>query len=257
MRALFPAILSLMVLLLPRISLACFDTFLFLERSSMVYPRGMLVFDMNGEYSINDVSSGQMDSLAGGINSYYGISRRLSAQVGIGSSDKPRDEMGVDEYGMRVVGNVFRNLGGFYNLDLIVEHVGTFREPQADFEFSAPNIFYTGSFAFVVHPVVAVGPGSPAGLRGHGGVFFLAGDSGVVGLGTEYASNQSSSNLLNRLVQGEAASSLFLGARIGSRVYVQDELIKGWGADTRDYGMALTLKVGAAGVHGQRGLAGD
>jgi hypothetical protein len=73
MKNLLKALSMFAMVLVPRVSLACFDTYLF----------------------------------------------------GLASGDKPRGNIGLDEYGLRAVGNVFRNAGGFYNLDLILEHTGS------------------------------------------------------------------------------------------------------------------------------------
>ena len=45
----------------------------------------------------------------------------------------------------------------------------------------------------------------------------------------------------SRIVEGEAAASLFIGAMIGENLFIQNELAKGL-ANSRDFGVALTIK---------------
>ena len=83
------------------------------------------------------------------------------------------------------------------------------------------------------------------GLRWHGGTFYRIPTGALIGLGAEYESVQSSSNLGKRLVKGEMGTSLFFGSMLGPNLFLQNELIKGWGAGSSkgDVGFAVTLKV--------------
>lgn len=232
------------VAVLNRQAVACFDTYLFLQKGSMVYPRGNFVVDGAGEYTINDVSNAPEDAFAGVMNLYYGFSERFSLQAGLASSEKERTNFAFDEFGVRGVANVVKNHRDYYNLDAILECVSSVKNPKdITFEFSTPNIFYVGNFIFVAHPVVAFGKGVKPSLRGHGGIFYNVDDVAIIGIGSEYESNQSSSQFVRRLVVGEGATSVFLGARIGKYLYFQNELIKGWGPDAKDFGFAATVKV--------------
>lgn len=223
-------------------AIACFDTYLFLHRGSMVYPKGGFIIDGSGEYTINEMANPGEDAFAGTMNLYYGFSERFSLQAGLASSEKDRTNFAFDEFGVRGVTNIVRNYKDYYNLDAILECVSSTNLKEVSFEFSTPNIFYVGNFVFVAHPVVAFGKNIKASLRGHGGIFYNIGDVAIVGIGSEYESNQSGSQFIKKLTAGEGATSLFLGARLGKYFYFQNEIIKGWGPDAKDIGFALTLK---------------
>jgi len=221
---------------------ACFDTYLFLQKGSMVYPKGMLVLDGAGEYTIHRFSAAQEDLFTANTNIYYGIHERFSAQAGVASGEKDRASFSIDQWGLRGVGGIIQNYKGFYNLDVILECASAFNMKDLTVELSGPNIFYVNNFIFVVHPVLSMGRELPLGIRGHGGVFFNVSNMGIVGIGAEYESAQSGSQFGRRLVDGEAGTSLFLGARLGQNAYLQNEFIKGWGEGAKDFGYAATIK---------------
>jgi hypothetical protein len=222
---------------------ACFDTYLFLQKSSMVYPEKQFVVEASGEYVMPDFSASQSgeDILSGNFNAYYGITKRFSIQAGLSSSEKERSSFAIDGYGIRAVYGIFQNYNNLYNLDVILEHAAPFEMTEASFEISAPSIFHVNNFTYVIHPVLSFGKNVEFGLRGHGGAFYRINNLAVVGIGAEYASAQSGSQFGKRMVDGEAATSLFFGTQIGV-AYLQNEFIKGWGANGNDFGFAATLK---------------
>jgi hypothetical protein len=220
---------------------ACFDTYLFLQKSSMVYPEKQFVLEGSGEYIIPSLDVTGEDVFSGNFNAYYGIAKRFSIQVGLSSSEKERSSFGVDGYGIRAVFGVLQNYNSFYNLDVILEHAAPFEMTEVAFEVSAPSIFHVDNFTYIVHPVMSFGKDVDFGLRGHGGAFYRVNDVAVVGIGAEYASAQSGSKFGERLVEGEAATSLFFGSQLGI-AYLQNEFIKGWGENGNDVGFAATVK---------------
>lgn len=239
--------LSLIFISLAGTLTACFDTYLFLNRASMVYPYKKVVLETLGEYSFNSISNPSEDTFLADFNGYYGLDERFSIQVGISSSEKERAEIKIDEYGVRGVLNLFRNKTKKYFVDLILAHHGQFSGSEMVYHFSVPNMFYTKDFLFVLHPTFeVVGIKNPNktenSFGGHTGLFWLIKDSAIIGIGAEYASPQSGSVWNKRLVDGEFASSLFLGGKIGDIIYLQSEFAKGL-ANSRDFGYAITLKI--------------
>jgi hypothetical protein len=228
-------------LLLPAMAFACFDTYLFLQKSSMVYPEGQMVAEMSGEYVIPQMKNSIEDIFSGGMNLYYGFSKRFSMQVGVSSSEKARSDFGIDGYGIRGVFGVIQGYRDVYNLDIILEHAAPFDFGETAFELSAPGIFHYNDLSFVVHPVTSFGNNVSFNIRGHGGAFYRFGTGSIVGIGSEYSSAQSGSQFGRRLVKGEGATSLFFGSQVGM-AYLQNEFIKGWGAEGNDFGFAATVK---------------
>lgn len=228
-------------LLVPQAASACFDTYLFLNKSSLVYPKGQMVVEASGEYIMPVVENATGDVLSGAANVYYGVSRRFSVQIGLSSSEKVRSQFSFDGYGVRGVFGIIQGYKNVYNLDVVVEHTSPFDGEENSIELSTPNIFYLNKCTFVIHPVTSFGKNTDFGLRGHAGVFYHFSDTGLIGMGAEYASAQSGSRFGRRLVNGEGAMSLFFGSRIGS-VYLQNEFIKGWGVGGNDFGFAVTMK---------------
>jgi hypothetical protein len=228
-------------LVLPAMTFACFDTYLFLQKSSMVYPEGQIVAEFSGEYVIPQMKNSMEDIFSGGTNLYYGFSKRFSMQVGVSSSEKTRSDFGIDGYGVRGVFGVFQGYRNVYNLDVILEHAAPFDFGETSFELSTPNIFHANNYSFIIHPVMGFGNNINLNVRGHGGAFYHFSSTGIVGIGGEYASAQSGSRFGKRLVKGESATSLFFGSQIGS-AYLQNEFIKGWGAEGNDFGFAATVK---------------
>jgi hypothetical protein len=110
--------LILSTLFLPAMAFACFDTYLFLQKSSMVYPEGQMVAEISGEYIIPRMKNSIEDIFSGGTNLYYGFSKRFSMQVGVSSSEKTRSDFGIDGYGIRGVFGVFQGYRDVYNLDV-------------------------------------------------------------------------------------------------------------------------------------------
>jgi len=226
-----------------RESLACFDTYLFQQKKGMVYPHKMLAFDINGEYVINDIHQAEPDLFSMNLNVYYGLAKRISLQAQLASSEKERSHAKFDEWGWRGVLSLIRRPERRYNLDLILEHHVLENNKSQSFEVSTPSIWHIGRMTYVVHPVMSFVKEQPMGMRGHGGVFYSTNNGIIIGFGAEYESAQSSSFFGQRLVRGETGTSLFFGSSIGSNLYLQNELIKGWGAGGKDVGFALTMKV--------------
>jgi len=228
-------------LCVPGAASACFDTYLFLERCSLVYPTGQMAVEASGEYVMPALKDATGDILSGATNLYYGFSERFSMQIGLSSSEKERSAFSLDGYGVRGVFGLVRAFRGVYHLDLVLEHAAPFDGTESGVEFSIPSIFHFERLSFIVHPVTSFGRNVDVGLRGHGGAFYRFSDTGIVGIGAEYASAQSGSQFGRRLVNGEGATSLFFGSRIGS-AYLQNEFIKGWGKTGNDFGFAVTVK---------------
>jgi hypothetical protein len=221
----------------------CFDTYLFLRRGSMVYPYKSIVFDLNNEYSFNKLGSPQNDMFFLNGNIYYGVVRNFSVQFSLGSGEKPRNDFKIDSYGIRGVYNLYTSGTQDYTLDVIGEHAGRFDGVENEATFSLPNIFRFDQFTYVLHPTASyVFEDKNMTMGGHTGLFYDFNQTGVVGVGAEYASVQSSSSAGQRITQSEFSASLFLGAYLGSNIYLQNEIAKGL-ANSRDFGFALTTKV--------------
>ncbi len=221
---------------------ACFDTYLFLNKRSMVYPERHFIMDTLSEYSFNNMRSPAEDTFFMDFNAYYGVTKRFSIQVGAASAEITRDELlKIDEYGLKGVYNIVKMKEKSYYLDTILACRSSVGGDVA-FEISAPNIFYKGDNVFVLHPVIELPKNSPAIIGGHCGIFHTFKDVALIGIGAEYASAQSGSTFNKRLVKGEAATSLFFGARLGNIFYFQNEFAKGL-ANSRDFGFAATLKI--------------
>lgn len=229
---------------LPSPSSACFDTYLFMRQGGMTYPYKMLAVDGNGEYVIGSYRNTEPDMFTGGLNIYYGIAPRFSVQAVLASAEKERTQFEIDDIGLRGVYSLVSQYHGVYNLDMILEHHQVTDTRSGLYELSAPSIWHKGSATYVLHPVVAFGQGVTSSLRGHGGIFMTTKFNALVGLGAEYESGQSSSNLGKQLIEGEAGTSLFFGTMLGPNLFLQNEIIKGWGAgaDKGDLGFAFTLK---------------
>lgn len=236
----------LLIILSVNLSFACFDTYLFLNGKSMVYPTSKLVTELTGEYSFVKLSDPTADTFFAVINAYYGVSDKFSVQLGISSPEVTRDQtFSFQEIGGRAVFNVLSgNVGeNTYYLDTILECRGNVVLKEISGEISVPNIWYFGNFIGVIHPVLSLSLYESFDYQfgGHMGLFYKIGGSSIVGFGTEYMSAQSSSVLGNRLVEGEWACSLFFGSRIGDNIYLQNEIAKGL-MNSRDFGFALTVK---------------
>ncbi len=239
---LLPLAVALAALAAAPPSYACFDTYVFLQKQSLAYPKGLLAVETSGEYMAQDLTSAGEDAFSGGLNLYYGLVDRFSVQGALASSEKARSEFGFDEWGLRGVYGLVRPYDGGYSLDLVLEMRTATSGGSSTWEVSAPNIWYRKDVTLVVHPVMSLASGDEFGLRGHGGVFYSVGGLGIVGVGSEYESAQSSDHFSHRLVRGAGATSLFLGAALGPHLFLQNEFIKGWGSGGSDVGFAVTLK---------------
>lgn len=221
----------------------CFDTYLFLRKGSMVYPYRSLVLDVNNEYSFNNIGTPENDMFFLNGNIYYGAARNFSIQLSLGSGEKPRNDFRIDTYGLRGVYHLYSSEVQDYTLDIIAEQVGTFDGTENEMTFSLPNIFHSDQLTYVIHPTATYTfEDKDMTIGGHTGVFYDFNQTGIIGVGAEYASVQSSSSAGQRITQSEFAASLFLGAYIGKSVYLQNEIAKGL-ANSRDFGFALTTKV--------------
>lgn len=233
------ALLSLLV----STAYSCFDTYLFLRKGSMVYPYKSLVIDLNNEYSFNSLSIPQNDAFFLNGNIYYGTGRNFSVQFSLGSGEKPRNDFKIDSYGLRSVYNLYSSNIQDYTLDVIAEHRGRFDGAENEMTFSLPNIFRTDEITYVLHPTASfVFVEKDMTIGGHTGLFYTFNESGVIGMGAEYASVQSSSSAGQRLTHSEVSASFFLGAHLGRSIYLQNEIAKGL-TNSRDFGFALTTKV--------------
>lgn len=221
---------------------ACFDTYLFLRKSSMVYPIKYLVLETNGEYSFTKFSSPSEDMFFIFGNLYYGVFNRFSMQISLGSGEKPRGEFKLDSYGIRGVYNIYTNPVSYFTVDLILEHRGMLTEKSNEIEVSTPAIFYGNDFTYVIHPTFNYAFNKDDfTLGGHLGLFYNLSSSSLVGIGVEYFSVHSSSYAGQRLTESEASTSLFFGTYLGERIYLQNEIAKGL-SNSRDLGFALTTK---------------
>ncbi len=233
----------LVALLLAGSLAACFDTYLFLSERPMVYPRNTLAVEGFGEYSFNEMDVPENDALLMNANVYYGISDRFSVHVGGGSAEKGRGDFAIDEISFSGSYNILSRNNGAYTLDAIAACVNDFGGDELAFEISAPNLFHVGGFTMVAHPVMEMVSGDEfeIGFGAHGGIFKSFDRGAVFGVGLEYMSGQSGPVFGDRLVEGEAATSLFFGAMLGKNFYIQNELAKGL-SNSRDLGFATTLK---------------
>lgn len=230
---------------------ACFDTYLFLNKYSMVYPKGKFVADILLEYSANSIVSPEEDTFLANLNLFYGVADRISIQLGIGSKEITRDEVfGIERIGVRGVLNIISeplaNVFDNFTLDIILEHHQIMFGKNLTLEFSLPGILYTGNIVCVLHPVFSLADLEKEmieySIGGHVGLFYLVSSTALIGVGAEYQSAQSGSTFGLRLIEGEAGISLFFGAKLGDNIYLQNEFAKGL-ANTRDFGMAVTLKL--------------
>lgn len=221
-------------------SYPCFDTYLFLQKGSMVYKHKTLALEMIGEYSVNKISYPGEDMFLFNGNIYYGLVPHFSVQLSLGSSEKQRDNFNLDSYGIRGVYNVFTSLSNNYTLDLIAEHYVNLDEKE--FTISLPNMFRSSELTYVIHPTLNYTMNAKKFIPGiHTGLFHIFSETGLIGIGAEYKSIQSSSYAGLRITQSEFATSLFFGAYIGKSLYIQNEFAKGL-ANSRDFGFAITLK---------------
>ncbi|MFN4245194.1 MAG: hypothetical protein ACK4F9_03475 [Brevinematia bacterium] len=232
-------------------SYACFDTYLFLNKKSMVYPTGMFAFDTLIEYSGNKIVSPEEDTLFMNVNLFYGVSKEFSVQIGISTSEATRyDVLNIESFGIRAVYNVISHenknlLPNTFTFDIILEHHQGIFGKNISFDFSFPGIAYIDRFAIVVHPVFSLADIEKTvveySLGGHLGIFYLL-DNTLLGIGAEYNSAQNGSTFGSRIIEGESGISLFFGAKLGNNIYIQNEFAKGI-ANSRDFGFAFTMKI--------------
>ena len=223
-------------------SYACFDTYLFLKKASMVYPHKALVMELNGEYSFTRFNNPSEDMFFIMGSLYYGLAKNFSVQFTLGSGEKPRDEFNIDAYAVRGVYNIYTSSQYDYNFNLILEHRGIRNQRANEFEISTPFIYHNNDLTYVIHPTMSYGLNSEdLTIGGHLGLFYLFNQNSLVGIGAEYASVQSSSYGGQRLTQSETSTSIFFGTYLGNRIYLQNELAKGL-SNSRDFGFAITTK---------------
>lgn len=235
-------ILSIVVfLILTPPAYPCFDTYLFLQKASMVYPHKSTLLELSGEYSFNRVSSPGEDMFFANGSFYYGMTKNFSVQLSLGSGEKERKDFELDTYGVRGVYNVYSSSSRLYTLDFIGAYYRGAEESEV--EFSVPNIFHISELTYVLHPSFNYTINSKEFTPGvHTGLFYGFNESGIIGVGAEYASVHSSSYAGKRITQSEVSASLFFGAYIGKNFYIQNELAKGL-ANSRDFGFAVTTKI--------------
>jgi hypothetical protein len=123
----------IIALLFTDVSVACFDTYLFVRRGSMVYPQRTAVLEVLGEYSVNSIKNPGEDAFFSTASLYYGVSDRFSAQISIGSSERERGDFRLDSYGLRGVYNAYSSAGTTYTLDVISEYHSQFNGSGALF----------------------------------------------------------------------------------------------------------------------------
>lgn len=222
---------------------SCFDTYLFVHRGSMVYPRQTSVIELLGEYSVMRVQHPGSDSFFSTASFFYGVTDRFSTQISIGSSERQRDDFRLDSYGIRGVINAYTASGASYTLDVISEYHSRFNGEEREVEISFPNIFHSGDMLFVVHPTVNhMFDANENAIGGHAGMFYNVDEKSIVGVGAEYASTFTTSFAQSKLTASELSASVFFGTHLGTGVYVQNELAKGL-YNARDFGFALTTKI--------------
>ena len=236
----FYAIISVITMFVSS-AYACFDTYIFLQRGSMVYPNGLLAIEGFAEYTVDNIH-GNEDMFLGSFNAMFGVHEKFSVQIGVLSDEKSRTSYKIDHWSVRGVYNMIDNYQDFYNLDIILEHHSPFDFEESAFEISAPSIFYLNNYSFVIHPVLGFGRNVSNSITGHGGVFYNFNNSAIIGLGAEFESSHNS-NYGKRHVENEFAASLFFGANIGNNIYFQNELIKGLGSEAMDFGYAASMKL--------------
>ena len=239
----FARLTALVLLLVFSEAKACFDVFLFQNKGSMVYPKNTLVTEAFGEYSYNSITVPDDDSFLANGRVYYGISDKLSVQIGFGSADKPRGEFAFDEITASGTFNFVNHNNGKYTLDGILACSTNLANNSTALEISAPSIFRKKNSVFVAHPVLELLQENKfnAVVGAHAGVFRIFNNGTVFGIGAEYQSGQSGPFFSKRIVDGETAASLFFGAMLGKNLFLQNELAKGL-ANSRDFGFAITLK---------------
>lgn len=219
----------------------CFDTYLFLQKGSMVYPHKATVLEFAGEYSFNRMNTPGEDMFFANGSMYYGLAKNFSVQLSLGSGEKERKDFELDTYGIRGVYNVYTFSNSLYTLDFIGAYYRG--SDESEVEFSVPNIFNLSDITYVLHPSFNYSIHSKEFTPGvHTGLFYGFNESGIIGVGAEYASVHSSSYAGNRITQSEVSASLFFGAYIGKNFYIQNELAKGL-ANSRDFGFAVTTKI--------------
>ena len=236
-------IVCLVFLCLSVLALACFDTYLFLNQSPMVYPVRMLAVEGFGEYSVNDVAHPGGDAMLMNANFYYGVSERMSVHLGFGSDEKPRDQIALDVVSFSANYNILGRTGDVYTLDGILACTNNPNEKGVSLEVSAPNIIHKREYTIVAHPVLEMvtGDNSDASIGTHFGLFRSFNNRAIFGIGAEYKSGQGGPYFSDRLTEGEAAASFFFGTMIGKNFYIQNEFAKGL-ANSRDFGFATTFK---------------
>lgn len=232
---------SILIIAFNSLTFACFDTYLFLRKATMVYPYKSLVLEANGEYSFTKFNDPSQDMFFTMGSLYYGLMKNFSIQFSVGSGEKPRGELKFDSYSIRGVYNVYSSPANQYNLNLIMEHRGMFTENANEIEVSSPFIIHNYEMTYVIHPVMIYGFNSKDfAIGGHLGLFHTY-ENSLIGIGAEYLSTQSSSYAGQRLTQSEFSTSLFFGTYLGNRIYLQNELAKGL-SNSRDFGLAITTK---------------
>ncbi|MBU1297628.1 MAG: hypothetical protein KKB77_00545 [Bacteroidetes bacterium] len=220
----------------------CFDTYLFLNKGSMVYPYKSAVLELTGEYSVNQFENPHEDAFLSNGSFYYGLGEKFSFQLSLGSDEKSRDNFKLDFYSIKAVYNVHTSNLNDYTLDLMLQYRRGMNNTLDEIELSLPNIFRFSELTYVIHPVANYSVNDKNyQIGGHTGIFYDFNESGVIGFGAEYASPQSGSYAGERITKSEVAASIFLGAKIGNFLYVQNELAKGL-SNSRDFGFALTAK---------------
>lgn len=223
-------------------SYACFDTYLFLKKASMVYPHKSLVMELNGEYSFTKFNNPSEDMFFTMGSLYYGLAKNFSVQFTLGSGEKPRGEFNIDAYAVRGVYNIYTSHRNDYNFNLILEHRGMLNQRANEVEISIPFIYHNYDMTYVIHPTMSYGLNyEDLTVGGHLGLFYAFNQNSLIGIGAEYASVQSSSYGGQRLTESEASASLFFGTYLGNRIYLQNEFAKGL-SNSRDFGFAITTK---------------
>lgn len=234
---------AVQLFLLIDMTYACFDTYLFVRRGSMVYPYRSAVAEFTGEYSVNQLGAPQNDAFFSNLNFYYGLGENYSVQLSLGSSERARNEFSLDKFGLRGVYNIISSSNSDYTLDVIAQYSGERTTANNEFELSLPNIFRSDDMIYVIHPTLGyASDAKETSVGGHVGVFRNVNEQGIIGIGAEYASMFGSSYAGNRLTESEFSASLFLGAHIGNSIYIQNEIAKGL-VNSRDFGFALTTKI--------------
>ncbi|GEM_PF-4102825 len=221
---------AVFVIVIAASSLACFDAYLFLEKRPLTYAAQQFSIDSIGEYAMTEMQDPTQDAFLFKSTAYYGFSDTFTGKFGIVSDEKPRGEFKFDVMELGLM-KAFK-LNQILSLTPILDAASDFNFKSLSAESSLSMLWYLGSVTVNIHPGLAYedsqSEGSAFSGGGHAGVFYSFANKALAGIGTEYFNT-------------EWASSIFLGAHLGDRFYMQTEILKGL-ANSKDAMLAFTIK---------------